>query len=82
MSQLHIITPVKDSLGTALRTIDSIMHSQTGVDFRYTVYNDFSTPETTARLRTESGNYGFTLVNLSDITQHPSPNYLLMLQTA
>ena len=82
MNKLHILTPVKDSLETTLQTIDSIMTSECNVDFHYTVYNDFSTDETTTQLQLVSVKLGFTLVNLKDITTHPSPNYLLVLQTA
>ena len=82
MSKLHIITPVKDSLETTLLTIDSIMSSECSVDFSYTVYNDFSSDETTRSLQIKSENLGFTLVNLKDLTDHPSPNYLLVLQMA
>jgi hypothetical protein len=82
MSKLHIFTPVKDSLETTLRTIDALMSSEITSEFSYTVYNDFSTDETTTQLEVASKKYGFTLVNLKDITSHPSPNYLLVLQTA
>ena len=82
MNKLHIITPVKDSLETTLLTIDSIMSSECSVDFSYTVYNDFSSDETTRSLQIKSENLGFTLVNLKDLTDHPSPNYLLVLQMA
>ena len=82
MNKLHILTPVKDSLDTTLRTINSILNSFITVDFSYTVYNDFSTDETTAELELASEKLGFNLVNLNDLTSHPSPNYLLVLQTA
>ena len=82
MNKLHIITPVKDSLETTLLTIDSIMSSECSVDFSYTVYNDFSSDETTRSLQIKSENLGFTLVNLKDLTDHPSPNYLMVLQMA
>ncbi len=82
MSKLHIITPVKDSLETTLLTIDSIMSSECSVDFSYTIYNDFSSDNTTEALKAESVKQGFALVNLKDLTDHPSPNYLLVLQTA
>ena len=82
MNKLHILTPVKDSLDTTLRTINSIMDSEVSVDFIYTVYNDFSSDTTTETLEETSKKLGFTLVNLKDITMHPSPNYLLILQKA
>lgn len=82
MKKIHVITPVKDSIELTLQTIQAITASSFRVPFSYTVYNDFSTPENTRRLEEAAQEYGFTLVNLSDITQHPSPNYLLVLQLA
>ena len=80
MKKLHIITPVKDSIDSTLDTVRAIMSSDINVPFTYTIYNDFSTPENTLRLEEASKEYGFQLVNLSDLTDHPSPNYLLVLQ--
>ena len=80
MNSLHIITPVKDSIDTTLDTVKAIMESDIRVPYTYTIYNDFSTPENTLRLEEASKRYGFQLVNLSDLTDHPSPNYLLVLK--
>ncbi len=80
--KLHIITPVKDSLLTTLKTIDGIMGSEIGVDFSYFIYNDFSNDETTLILDKKSTEMGFTHIKLAEITSHPSPNYLLVLQMA
>lgn len=82
MKKLHIITPVKDSIDSTLETIRAIKGSRLSVPFTYTIYNDFSTPENTRRLEEAAHEYGFRLVNLSDLTDHPSPNYLLVLQTS
>lgn len=82
MQAIHIITPVKDSIELTLETVEAIMNSALTVPFEYTIYNDFSSPETTAQLKEASRKYGFTLVNLEEITSHPSPNYLLVLQMA
>lgn len=82
MKRIHIITPVKDSIELTLQTAEAIMNSKLQVPFVYTVYNDFSTVENTDLLRQASVRLGFELVNLSDITAHPSPNYLLILQIA
>lgn len=82
MNKLHIITPVKDSLETTLKTIHNILDSEITVEFSYTVYNDFSSDQTTEILENESKKSGFTLVNLKEITMHPSPNYLMILQIA
>lgn len=80
MKSLHIITPVKDSIESTLETVRAVMSSDISVPFTYTVYNDFSTPENTLRLKEASLRHGFRLVNLSDLTDHPSPNYLLVLK--
>ena len=82
MKSLHIITPVKDSIEFTLETVKAILDSEIKVPYTYTVYNDFSTEENTKILEESSKQLGFRLVNLSDLTDHPSPNYLLVLQTA
>jgi hypothetical protein len=58
------------------------MDSAVSIDFSYTVYNDFSSDTTSKALEKKSKELGFVLVNLKDITMHPSPNYLLILQKA
>ena len=80
MKELHIITPVKDSIDSTLVTVKAVLNSHLTMPHTYTVYNDFSTPENTLRLEQAAADLGFRLVNLSDLTQHPSPNYLLVLQ--
>ena len=82
MDSLHILTPVKDSIDLTLDTIRAICESEITVPHQYTVYNDFSTAENTTRLEEAARQYGFRLVNLADVTDHPSPNYLLVLQMA
>ena len=82
MKQLHIITPVKDSIELTIQTIEAILASDITVPYTYFVYNDFSSEENTERLKEASQKMGFELVNLSDLTDHPSPNYLLILQRA
>ena len=78
MKCLHIITPVKDSIDFTLETVQAIVNSELKVPFTYTVYNDFSTEENTRRLEKASREMGFRLVNLSDLTDHPSPNLSLI----
>ena len=78
---LHIIMPVKDSPDTTREAIAAVMQSQ-GIDFTFTVYNDFSTPENSALLQQWADSQGFRLVNWADHTDHPSPNYRLTLQDA
>lgn len=82
MSDIHIITPVKNSISTTLETIRTITKANAGSKFNYTIYNDFSTEAATLELRNASKEFGFELVNLADVTSHPSPNYLLILQLA
>lgn len=80
MKGIHIITPVKDSIDFTLETIKAVTSSEIAIPYTYTVYNDFSTPENTQRLEDICKRYGVRLVNLADVTDHPSPNYLLVLQ--
>ena len=80
MKSLHIITPVKDSIDLTLETAKAILESKITVPYTYTIYNDFSTDENTARLEKAAVEMGFELINLKDITSHPSPNYLLVLK--
>lgn len=82
MNKIHIITPVKDSIETTLRTIGSVFDSTSNIDSAYCIYNDFSSSETTIVLENEAEKKGFRLQNLCDLTNHPSPNYLLVLQLA
>ncbi len=82
MRKLHIITPVKDAVASTEKTIRSVLSSQLSCPYSYIVYNDFSTPENTLKLKDLSDECGFRLVNLSDLTDHPSPNYLMVLQRA
>lgn len=72
-----IITPVKDSIDTTLETIRSVQAGNE--DCRYIVYNDFSTPQNELELKNKSAEYHFELINLSDLTQKPSPNYDVIL---
>lgn len=82
MNNLHIITPVKDSLDTTLKTIECISIAEKSFSANYTIYNDFSSEETTERLNTSAQKFDYEIINLKDITNHPSPNYLLVLQMA
>lgn len=80
MKSLHIITPVKDSIDSTVETMKSVVASRLDAPFVYTVYNDFSTPENTERLHREAEALGVKVVDLADLTDHPSPNYLLVLR--
>jgi len=80
MYEALIITPVKDSLNTTIETIESI-HQSEG-KFLYCIYNDFSSDETTLKLKQIQLQTNFELINLADLTDTPSPNYRLVLQMA
>ena len=58
------------------------MSSRLSEPFTYTIYDDFSSDETARRLDEEALAQGFQVVHLRDVTDHPSPNYLLVLRTA
>ena len=70
--------PVKDSPETTERAVRAI----TGNGDTLTIYNDFSTPDNTARLEALAQETGSRLIHLSDLTDHASPNYRLVLQHA
>lgn len=70
--------PVKDSILTAEESIRAIVASGSTL----TVYDDFSTDATALRLDELAAEAGIRVVHLRDLTDHPSPNYRLVLQTA
>ncbi len=74
----YIIMPVKDSIDTTERAVRAIIDS----GHTLTIYNDYSTPENTTRLQALSEELDFRLINLADEVDHPSPNYLWVLQHA
>jgi hypothetical protein len=80
MPEALIITPVKDSLTTTARTIESVFAADG--DFLYIIYNDFSGNETKEFLEKNTGKFNYQLVNLEDLTTTPSPNYKLVLRQA
>lgn len=80
MSEAIVITPVKDSPDTTLRTIEAVSFSKGNFD--YYVYNDFSQPRTKNLLNEAQKKFGFHLVHLEEITSTPSPNYKLVLEEA
>ena len=72
---VNIFVPVKDSLETAEKAIRCI----SVWDTPFTIWNDRSTDENTARLHALQQELGFRLIDVATITDHPSPNYRLML---
>ena len=80
MAEVIVITPVKNSLETTLDTARAIADST--VNVRHIIFNDFSTEETKAGLEQYKSEIGYELIHLEDHTDHPSPNYKLVLQMA
>lgn len=77
---LLVITPVKDSIESTEQTLRALAASELSVPHRFAVWNDRSTPESTARLAALCSLLGFSLVNIADLTDTPSPNYLFVLR--
>ena len=80
MSEAIVITPVKDSPSTTVKTIEAICKSD--ANFDYYVFNDFSQPETKNLLEEYKAKFHFNLIHLEEITNTPPPNYKLVLQKA
>lgn len=76
--KLHIIMPVKDSLEIAEKAIRAIVDS----GHTLCVYDDNSLPENAQRLDAIAAETNIQVVHISDFTDHPSPNYRLVLQRA
>lgn len=80
MPRALVITPVKNSIETTLDTARAIANSS--VKVQHVIFNDFSSEETKAILEEKKGEIGYELIHLEDLTDHPSPNYKLVLQMA
>jgi hypothetical protein len=80
MAQVLVITPVKNSIETTLDTARAIAASS--ISHRHIIFNDFSTQETKDKLELSKTEISFELIHLEDLTDHPSPNYKLVLQHA
>lgn len=78
MRESFIIMPVKDSLQTTERAVRAIIAS----GHQLTVYDDNSTKENARRLEELAAELSFNMVHIADYTDHPSPNYLFVLQQA
>ena len=75
---LHIIMPVKDSIKMAEKAILAIVDSGHTV----CVYDDNSTPENAQQLDRIAQQHNSQIIHISSLTDHPSPNYRLVLQHA
>ena len=80
MAQVLVITPVKNAIETTLDTARAIAGST--VKVKHVIFNDFSTEETKASLEKHREELGYGLIHIEDLTDHPSPNYKLVLQLA
>lgn len=78
--EAFIITPVKDALTNTLQVIESVQKSEAAI--KHYVFNDFSTQVTKDALLNAQNQYGYSLVHIEDLTDHPSPNYKLVLTEA
>ena len=70
----YIVMPVKDSPETAERALRALKGQPV------TIWNDNSTPENTERLHRVADELSFECIDVSTLTDHPSPNYLLLLR--
>ena len=78
MTEPLVIMPVKDSLDTAERAIRSVV----GSGYTITIFDDYSSDDNALQLDELADELHIKIVHLKDITSHPSPNYLLVLQSA
>ena len=77
-NKLHIIMPVKDSIEIAEKAIRAIVES----GHTLCVYDDNSLIANAKRLDKLENELHIRVIHLSDLTDHPSPNYRLVLQLA
>ena len=75
-NHLHIIMPVKDSLEMTERAIRTIVQS----GHTPCIYDDNSLPENAKRLDAIAEELHIQVIHIADLTDHPSPNYRLVLQ--
>lgn len=70
----HIIVPIKDSLQIAERALRALKGQPV------TIWNDNSTAENTQLLHSFAKELSFECIDVATLTDHPSPNYLLLLR--
>ena len=75
-NKLHIIMPVKDSLEMAERAIRAIVQS----GHTLCLYDDNSSKENAQHLDTLAEELDISVIHIANLTDHPSPNYRLVLQ--
>lgn len=74
--QLYIIMPVKDSIEIAEKAIRAIVNS----GHTLCVYDDYSLPANARILDEIAAETNIQVIHIADLTNHPSPNYRLVLQ--
>lgn len=77
-NRLHIIMPVKDSIEMTERAIRAIVQSGHSL----CIYDDNSQVENAKRLDIIAEELNCQIIHIADLTDHPSPNYRLVLQHA
>lgn len=77
-SQLHIIMPVKDSIELTEKAIRAVVSS----GHTLCIYDDNSLTENALQLDELAEEIGINVVHISELSDHPSPNYRLVLQLA
>ena len=75
-NRLHIIMPVKDSIEMTERAIRAIVQSGHSL----CIYDDNSLAENAKRLDAIAEELSIQVIHIADLTDHPSPNYRLVLQ--
>jgi len=75
-----VITPVKDSLSTTKQTIEHISKASGSYDFY--IFNDFSADVNTEFLEQNQVTFGYKHIDLSNLVETPSPNYITVLRMA
>ena len=75
-NKLYIIMPVKDSLEMAERAIRAIVQS----GHTLCIYDDNSSKENAQRLDALAEELDIPVIHIANLTDHPSPNYRLVLQ--
>jgi hypothetical protein len=75
-NRLHIIMPVKDSIEMTERAIRAIVQS----GHTLCIYDDNSQAENAERLDAIAEELNCQIIHIADLTDHPSPNYRLVLQ--
>ncbi len=77
LSDLLIVTPVKNSLATTIKTIEAV--SQYRSRNEYLIFNDNSDSETLTWLEENSNRLGYTLLHAQELTPEGSPNQRALL---